>query len=203
MKTIHTFGLTAVLTLIKIGFVNAQDFSGTHFRNGEPIPYIESKEDWTRAGENKQPAWCYYNNDPANGVKYGKLYNWYAVSDPRGLCPVGWHVPSDDEWTLLTDALGGEDVAKNKMKSTSGWKDNGNGNNSSSFSGLPGGSRNYYGDFENFGGWGNWWSSTGTPDDYGDDSSPFYRFLHYEDDRNYIRSYIGTPFGFSVRCLRD
>jgi hypothetical protein len=109
MKTILTFVLTVCLTLIKFGFVNAQDFRGTHFRNGDLIPHIESNEEWKRADENKKPAWCYYDNDPANGPKYGKLYNWYAVSDPRGLCPVGWHVPSEDEWTELTDALGGND----------------------------------------------------------------------------------------------
>ena len=91
------------------------------FRNGDPIPEAKSNEEWEKAGENKQPAWCYYNNDPANGAKYGKLYNWYAVNDSRGLAPVGYHIPSDAEWTKLTDFLGGESVARTKMKSKSGW----------------------------------------------------------------------------------
>ena len=92
------------------------------FRNGEVIPQASSDEAWKAALENKQPAWCYYDNDPANGTKYGKLYNWYAVNDPRGLAPAGYHIPTDAEWTVLTDYLGGEDVvAGKKMKSTSGW----------------------------------------------------------------------------------
>lgn len=89
------------------------------FRNGEPIPEAKTVEEWEKAGENKQPAWCYYNNYPKNGAKYGKLYNWYAVIDPRGLAPEGWHVPSNEEWQTLEDYLG--DDAGKKMKSTSGW----------------------------------------------------------------------------------
>lgn len=91
------------------------------FRNGDPIPEAKTNEEWKRAGENKQPAWCYYENDPKNGVKYGKLYNWYAVNDSRGLAPVGYHVPSDAEWTKLTDFLGGKGGEGTKMKSKSGW----------------------------------------------------------------------------------
>ena len=91
------------------------------FRNGDPIPQAKTKEEWEKARENQQPAWCYYDNDPANGAKYGKLYNWYAVNDSRGLAPVGYHIPSDAEWTKLTDFLGGESVAGTKMKSKSGW----------------------------------------------------------------------------------
>lgn len=90
------------------------------FRNGDPIPQAKTDAEWEAADENKQPAWCYYNNDPANGAKYGKLYNWYAVNDSRGLAPAGYHIPSDAEWTQLTDFLGSE--AGKKMKSTSGWK---------------------------------------------------------------------------------
>jgi uncharacterized protein (TIGR02145 family) len=91
------------------------------FRNGDPIPQAKTNEEWIKAGENQQPAWCYYDNAPANGAKYGKLYNWYAVNDSRGLAPVGYHIPSDAEWTKLTDFLGGESVAGTKMKSKSGW----------------------------------------------------------------------------------
>lgn len=84
------------------------------FRNGDPIPEAKTKEEWKKAGENKQPAWCYYDNNSANGAQYGKLYNWYAVNDSRGLAPVGYHIPSDAEWTILVDFLG--DEAGNKMK---------------------------------------------------------------------------------------
>jgi uncharacterized protein (TIGR02145 family) len=91
------------------------------FRNGDLIPEAKTDEEWKAAGENKQPAWCYYDNKAANGTKYGKLYNWYAVNDPRGLAPIGYHIPTDEEWTVLSTFLGGEDVAGKKMKSSSGW----------------------------------------------------------------------------------
>lgn len=91
------------------------------FRNGDPIPEAKTNEEWKKAGENKQPAWCYYNNDPANGAKYGKLYNWYAVNDPRGLAPIGYHIPSVVEWTIIVEYLGGEEAAGKKMKSTTEW----------------------------------------------------------------------------------
>ena len=91
------------------------------FKNGVAIPEVQDKNAWETAGENQQPAWGYYDNDPKNGAKYGKLYNWYAVIDNNGLCPLGWHVPSDAEWDTLVTYLGGEDVAGDKMKSKSGW----------------------------------------------------------------------------------
>jgi uncharacterized protein (TIGR02145 family) len=91
------------------------------FRNGDPIMEAKTNEEWEQAGENKQPAWCYYENDPKNGAKYGKLYNWFAVNDPRGLAPAGFHIPTDAEWTILSTFLGGESTAGKKMKSLSGW----------------------------------------------------------------------------------
>jgi uncharacterized protein (TIGR02145 family) len=66
-------------------------------RNGDPIPQAKTNEEWEKAADNKKPAWCYYNNSITNGAKYGKLYNWYAVSDSRGIAPVGYHVPTDGE----------------------------------------------------------------------------------------------------------
>lgn len=103
------------------------------FQNGDSIPQAKTAEEWEKAGQNKQPAWCYCNNDAAKGTKYSKLYNWYAVNDPRGLAPVGYHVSTDAEWTILTDYLGGESIAGKKMKNTSGWADNGNGTAESGF----------------------------------------------------------------------
>ena len=76
------------------------------FRNGDPIPEAKTDEEWKKADEEGLPAWCYYDNDTANGAKYGKLYNWYAVNDSRGLATVGYHIPSDAEWTKLIDFLG-------------------------------------------------------------------------------------------------
>ena len=86
------------------------------FKNGVAIPEVKDNAAWEKAGDNHQPAWCYYGSDPKNGAKYGKLYNWYAVIDTNGLCPTGWHVPSDAEWDILVTYLGGTDVAGAKMK---------------------------------------------------------------------------------------
>jgi len=184
---------------VKIGAQTwmSENLNVSTFRNGDPIPEAKTNEEWEKAGENKQPAWCYYDNDPANGAKYGKLYNWYAVNDPRGLAPVGYHVPSDAEWTILTGFLGGQDAAGTKMKSKSGWAENRNGTNSSGFSGLPGGGRYDDGAFSYIGTVGDWWSST--EDDAG---SAWGRYLGYGDGSVY-GSYGNEENGFSVRCLRD
>ena len=166
------------------------------FRNGDPIPHAATDEQWEEAGENGTPAWCYYDNDPANGEMYGKLYNWHAVNDPRGLAPEGWHVPSDDEWTTLTDLLGGEDPGT-KMKSTSGWEEDGNGTNESGFAGLPGGFRGSNGAFNLIGNYGFWWSSTEDDTNYA-----WNRDLNYSNGFVFRGSLIKET-GFSVRCLRD
>ena len=115
------FSLTAVAQTVTIGnqVWMTKNLNVDKFRNGDPIPQAKTAAEWKAAGEKKQPAWCYYDNDPANGAKYGKLYNWFAVNDSRGLAPAGYHIPSDAEWTQLTDFLGSD--AGTKMKSTSGW----------------------------------------------------------------------------------
>ena len=164
------------------------------FRNGDPIPQAKTDAEWEAAGKNKQPAWCYYDNDPINGEKYGKLYNWYAVHDPRGLAPNGYHIPTDAEWTILEEYL--EDDG-GKMKSTSGWKDNGNGTNSSGFSGLPGGYRNNDGAFYGIGEGGYWWSSSEN-----NSNNAWNRNLNYNNG-NVNRNNNNKEKGLSVRCLRD
>jgi len=167
------------------------------FRNGDPIPQAKTDEEWEKAGGNKQPAWCYYENDTANGAKYGKLYNWYAVRDSRGLAPVGYHIPSDAEWAILTDYLGGAEKAGAKMKSKQGWAEDGNGTNSSGFSGLPGGNRYYGATFNNIGKFGFWWSYT--------ENKPYnawFRFLYFSDGSVFRLTNLKEG-GCSVRCLRD
>lgn len=168
------------------------------FRNGDPIPEVKTDEEWKVAGENQQPAWCYYDNDPANGTKYGKLYNWYAVNDARGLAPKGYHIPTHAEWTTLTTYLGGENVAGTKMKSTSGWYYNGNGTNEIGFNGLPGGDRNSLGAFNYVGRGGYWWSSTEDSADYA-----WFRNLSYSNGNVSSYDYYYKGGGFYVRCLRD
>jgi len=176
------------------------------FRNGDLIPHIKDKEEWVKAGNNKQPAWCYYDNNPENGKIYGKLYNWYAVNDKRGLAPAGWHVPSDAEWTVLTTYLGGESVAGSKMKSVRGWNDwkdkygeiqNGNGDNSSGFNALPGSTRNFNGSFDFIRYTAFFWSATENDFNYA-----WNRNLNYNLG-NVNMIYYNNSVGASVRCLRD
>ena len=111
------------------------------YRNGDFIPQVTDPTAWANLTTG---AWCYYNDDPANGAVYGKLYNWHAVNDPRGLAPQGWHIPSDIELTTLTNCLGGESIAGGQMKESgfAHWlSPNTDATNSSGFTGLPGGSR--------------------------------------------------------------
>ena len=111
----------------------AENLNVGNFRNGDPIFEANSYQEWEYANIKGIPAWCYYNNNPRYGKTYGKLYNWWAVSDSRGLAPEGWHIPGDEEWLELAANLGGVDIAGEKMKSRQGWKDSGNGNNESGF----------------------------------------------------------------------
>ena len=168
------------------------------FRNGDPIPEAKTNEEWKRAGENQEPAWCYYNNNPNNGTRYGKLYNWFAVNDPRGLAPNGFHIPSKAEWIILADYLGGKLVAGTKMKSASGWPVNGNGTNGSVFSGLPGGYRHENGIFTNFGSYGCWWSSA----EAANTSNAWCRALS-DVFGDLVRYNIEKKRGLSVRCVKD
>jgi uncharacterized protein (TIGR02145 family) len=169
----------------------------TTYRNGDPIPYVTDATAWAALTTG---AWCYYNNDPANGSLYGKLYNWYAVNDPRGLCPTGWNVPTDQDWTTLSNNLGGTAVAGGKMKvaGTTRWTDPNTGaDNSSGFAGLPGGTRNDAGTFRFVGTSGSWWSSTED-----DTTLAWYRGMGYNSG-SIGRGGNGKPSGFSVRCLMD
>lgn len=136
------------------------------FSNGDTIQEAKTNKEWKAAFDQHRSVWCYYENDSINGSKYGKLYNWYAVNDPRGLAPRGWHIPSDKEWTILADTLG-EEKAGALLKNDSGWDSpigkSGNGNNASGFSALPGGYRkggSSMGSFSGVGYSGLWWSST-------------------------------------------
>jgi uncharacterized protein (TIGR02145 family) len=181
----------------------AENLRAKTYRNGVAIPLVTDSAQWAENYNNGTtlPMMCWYNNDSATyACPYGKLYNWYAVTSSNNVCPTGWHVPSDAEWTTLTTFLGGENVAGGKMKSTGTqyWQSpNAAADNSSGFSGLPGGYRYFYGPFGFIGFYGYWWSSTedGTGLAWG-------RFLSYGDGLAY-RSGDYKSDGFSVRCLRD
>tara|TARA_B100000508_G_scaffold140609_1_gene142332 strand:+ start:18020 stop:18667 length:648 start_codon:yes stop_codon:yes gene_type:complete len=165
------------------------------FRNGDNIPEAQSKEEWIKASEEGKPAWCYYKNIKTNGDKYGKLYNWFAVIDERGLAPEGWHIPSDKEWTELEVYLG-EDAGY-KLKSTENWNEGRNGSNSSGFSGLPAGYRGLYDDFDGLGDTGYWWSSTDFLGEPG-----WHRNLSLFK-KGILRALSDKGDGWSVRCVKN
>jgi uncharacterized protein (TIGR02145 family) len=167
------------------------------YRNGDPIPTGLSKTAWRNATTG---AYAIYKKNAANNTTYGKLYNWYAVADSRSLCPVGWHIPTDDEWTTLENYLGGTDVAGGKLKSTSTlWNaPNTSATNESGFSGLPGGDRGTDGTYGYVGIFGNWWSSTEHST-----SLAWFRFLIDNYGYSGCNFYTSKQLGFSVRCLRD
>lgn len=165
------------------------------FRNGDPIPEAKSHDDWEQATLDGTPAWCVYGNDPANVEKYGLLYNWHAIHDPRGLAPKGWHIPSVPDWTVMTDTLGRYEKAGKEMKSTTGWAQDGNGTNSSGFNGKPGGLRDSDGDFHREGYWGYWWSVT-------DEDEHYLVYTLFSDLRSVIRHPHEKGDGASVRCMK-
>ena len=172
-----------------------------HFRNGDIIPEAKTKEEWVKAWKENRPAWCYYDNNPSNGEKYGKLYNWYAVSDPRGFPPEGWHVPTDAEWTNLTDYLSADGHSGEEgtaLKAASGWEvygyASGHGTDDYGWLGHSGGGRSGNGVF---GSNGYWWSSSQSKT-----NDAWYRLLDCFNDN--VDRYDGNKVsGFSVRCLKD
>jgi uncharacterized protein (TIGR02145 family) len=181
----------------------AENLKTTKYKDGTPIPNETDDSYWSSLSTG---VYCWYNNDYSTyGSVYGALYNWFSV-ETGNLCPTGWHVPTDAEWTILTDFLGGDSVAGGKLKSTgtieaaSGlWhKPNTGATNSSGFTALPGGYRgDYNGNFSDVGSYGNWWSSTAYSTTHA-----WYRVLYYYDSDVY-RSNDGKKDGFSVRCVRD
>jgi len=192
---------------VKIGnqWWMAENLKVTHYRNGYAIPNVTSNSDWRHLTTG---AYCNYDNDANNATTYGRLYNWYAVNDSRKIAPEGWHVPSDSEWKTLemylgmsqSDADGVEWRGTNegsKLKSTSGWYNNGNGTDDFGFSALPGGLRFYNGPYSNVGYSASFWSSTENGS-YG----AWYRELHVSTSDVY-RNYASKRRGFSVRCVRD
>jgi uncharacterized protein (TIGR02145 family) len=179
----------------------AENLKVSKYNDGTAIPNVTGNTEWTQLTTG---AWAYYNNDVANNAKYGKLYNWFAVSPTmngnKNVCPTGWHVPKDAEWIVLTDYLGGETVAGGKMKEvgTTSWNSpNTDATNTSLFTGLPGGLRASYGSDFFFGRSGYWWSST-------EFNTTFVWFLTLGDGYGSAeRNYEGKKTGVSVRCLRD
>jgi len=168
----------------------AENLNVTHFRNGEEIPTGKASSDWQREGEAGNPMWCNQGNDPELSKKYGRLYNWFAVNDKRGLAPKGWHVATDAEWKKLIDFYGGEVYAALKMRTTGAPGETG-------FDGLPGGACKENGTYYGYGTTGLWWTSTEVNSQYG-----WMCLLNYKYC-NIFTLDESKLYGFSVRCIKD
>jgi uncharacterized protein (TIGR02145 family) len=180
-----------------------ENLNVSKYRNGDDIPQVQNEAEWTTL---KTGAWCYYENKEDNGTTYGKLYNWFAVNDPRGLAPEGFHIPSDKEWKTLTNYLGGNKInnliplagGKMKEKGKMNWeKPNKGATNSSGFTGLPAGHRNIEGIFISKGLKAFWWSSSEV-----DSNNASFRNLLYNYDFLVFSATFKTQ-GFSIRCIKD
>jgi len=169
----------------------------TRLRDSTLIALAEDNSTWNNL---TVPGYCWYdNNKDDNRNIYGALYNWSTVSSGK-LCPTGWHVPTDVEWTILTDRLGGEALAGGKLKESSSvyWKvPNAGATNETLFSALPGGYRVNAGEYGNIGSYGNWWCSTSV-----NSTVAYYRYLYYGNGTA-TKSYISQKYGLSVRCLKN
>jgi len=180
----------------------AANLATAHYANGDPIDQLTGNAQWASS---TTPAWCYLNNNVGNNVIFGKIYNGYAMEDARNVCPVGWHVPSNDEWAILMTTLGGSDVAASAMRTTGTisegtglWPfDNVISNNISGFSAQPSGFRNLDGTFaaQIYG--AVWWTNSLTPTD------TYYTRSVYSFSNSVFNQDFTRPQGFSIRCLRD
>lgn len=189
----------------------------SRFRNGDPIPEIQDAEEWARAGRDGEPAWCYYDNDPENGKTYGKLYNWYAVNDPRGLAPHGWQIPENEDWSELEigfydghfirpevrklmamNEAGGKLKSVGTIEQANGlWKyPNKNATNEFSFSANPSGLRNKKGHFKGKSELCCWWR----PEE-ASKKEAWHRQLDYDSSALWPGS-KSKGQGRSVRCIK-
>lgn len=172
----------------------AENLNVEHYRNGDKIPQVQNKDEWKKLTTG---AWCYYESSTENGKTYGKLYNWYAVNDSRGLAPDGWHIPSDAEWTALIDFLGGNKDAGEKMKSTELWENIKWATNESGFSAIPGGYCDDSYRFKFLGKQSCFWSSTSN-----NTVASWIRELH-NNIKDVKRDTFSKKYGLSVRCIKD
>jgi uncharacterized protein (TIGR02145 family) len=175
----------------------AENLKTTRFNDGTAMSLVAADQSW---GALTTPAFCFYNKDAtANKNTYGALYNWYTVNSNK-LCPKGWHVSTDAEWTTLTTYLGGESVAGGKLRETgtTHWeKPNSGATNESGFTTLPGGYRNNHGAFANIGFFGFWWSATENVP-----TASWCRTMGCTGS-DILRIFSLKKNGYSVRCIKD
>ncbi len=179
----------------------AENLKTTKYRDGTAIPNMADNTLWNNLSTG---AYCDYGNNPDNSKTYGKLYNWYAVSDVHNICPVGWHVPTEAEMELIGVYLGGYQIIGGKMKETgiTHWVISNEGaTNESGFTGLPGGMRYFDGPFIDIHLGGYWWSSSKANDYY--DLEAHYYFLSGDGVDNFLDGYGNKTNGMSVRCVKD
>ena len=167
------------------------------FVNGDSIKESKNSQQWFLASENHQPAWCYYNFNKKDGEKYGKLYNWYAVNDSRGISPEGWRIPSSNDWEVLITFLGGKDVAGKKLKASTGWLKEGNGTNESQFNMRSGTSCTGNGGFTKPNKYSEFWTST----QFSTNNS-FYVATEYKNDKITVID-CDKSWGYSIRCIKN
>lgn len=177
-----------------------QNLNTSHFRNGDPIPEVKTDEEWEKAGNEQKPAWCYYEYNLDQGKTYGKLYNWYAVNDKRGLAPKGYHIPTVQDWNTMSSYLGGGEKAGGQLKEKgmAHWKSpNTEATNSSGWNGLPGGLNYSFGTFVGVGNTGYWWTSV----ENGEVTANVYS-LSFENS-TLFDLFLNKGVGLSIRCIKD
>jgi uncharacterized protein (TIGR02145 family) len=174
----------------------AQNLKTTKYRNGDLIG-TTTPADLNITGESTPKYQWAYDGNESNVAIYGRLYTWYTVTDSRNICPTGWHVSSDTDWTTMTNYLGGYEAGgKLKESGTAHWiSPNTGATNESGFTALPGGTR--FGGFSSIGEYGFWW----TPSEYS--ITQAYKWeMHFDD--NFVGRYANDKnVGWSVRCVKD
>lgn len=168
------------------------------FRNGDLIPEAKTDEEWIRAGENEQPAWCYYENDPKNGRKYGKLYNWYAINDPRGLAPKGWRIPTLDDVNQLFESVNWD---TEKLKAFKKNSENNSDIAKKGFQGLPSGYRCGEGRFHGIMSNTFFWCIDNNNSEGANSTSEMQEYPEYDGSNLYFET-LFKEYGRSVRCIK-
>ncbi|MFC4872039.1 fibrobacter succinogenes major paralogous domain-containing protein [Negadavirga shengliensis] len=178
-----------------------ENLKATKFNDGTRISHVKNNQEWLRHNRLRAPAYAEYDNTPSNAHSYGRLYNWHVLGNVKNICPSGWHVPSDVEWEILINYLGGVSEAGRKLKEAgiTHWKSpNTGGNNISGFTALPSGKRQASdGKFSGFGEEGLWWSKTEITNEL---ASAFQLYYDYSG-----MGVLGwnKGAGFCIRCIKD